>query len=227
MLTDDNIRRGMTPDAGAPRGADSRRRSDRPSRSSIGRRAGCPHSRACLQDLRFACRLIATANAGFPPRRSRRSRCGIGVNAIGFTIVNAAFLRMPAVRGLGPALRAVLADALLGSAPTCLMPSFRNGAPGAASFAGVAAYVEGPMNISDDRALPEQARGTWLTANAFGVLEAAAASGRDFVAGDERPGAEPVVIIGYSIWRNRYGSDPDVLGKIAARERPARHRSSG
>ena len=69
------------------------------------------------------------------------------------------------------------------------------------------------MNISDDRALPEQAQGTWLTANTFGVLRQPPLLGRDFVAGDERPGAEPVVIIGHGIWKNRYGSDPGVLGK--------------
>ena len=27
------------------------------------------------------------------------------------------------------------------------------------------------------------------------------------------PGAEPVAIIGYNIWKNRYGGDPDVIGK--------------
>ena len=69
------------------------------------------------------------------------------------------------------------------------------------------------MNISDDRALPELANGTWLTANTFGVLRQPPLLGRDFAAGDERPGAEPVAIIGYSLWKNRYGSDPDVLGR--------------
>ena len=69
------------------------------------------------------------------------------------------------------------------------------------------------MNISDDRALPELASGTWLTANTFGVLRQQPLLGRDFAAGDECAGAEPVAIIGYSIWKNRYGGDPDVLGK--------------
>ena len=36
------------------------------------------------------------------------------------------------------------------------------------------------MNISDDRALPEEVRGARLTANAFGVLGQRPLLGRDF-----------------------------------------------
>ena len=73
------------------------------------------------------------------------------------------------------------------------------------------------MNISDDRALPEQAHGTWVTANAFGVLRQQPLLGRDFVAGDERPGADPVVIIGHDIWKNRYGARSERARQDAAR----------
>ena len=79
------------------------------------------------------------------------------------------------------------------------------------------------MNISDDRVLPEQVQGTWVTANAFGVLEQPPLLGRDFVARDEAPGADPVVIIGHGIWRNRYGGDPNVLGQtLRVNGRPRR-----
>ena len=68
------------------------------------------------------------------------------------------------------------------------------------------------MNISDARALPEQARGTWITANAFSLLRQPTLLGRDFSPADDRKGAEPVVIISYTFWKNRYGADPNVLG---------------
>lgn len=73
--------------------------------------------------------------------------------------------------------------------------------------------VNATMNISDDRAWPEQVRGTWLTSNAFRILQEQPLLGRDFVPGDERKGADPVVIIGHRMWMNRYGADPSVLGK--------------
>ena len=69
------------------------------------------------------------------------------------------------------------------------------------------------MNVSDDRAAPEEASGTWLTANAFGVLRQPPLLGRDFTAADERRDAEAVVIIGYGLWKSRYGAAPDVLGR--------------
>ena len=37
--------------------------------------------------------------------------------------------------------------------------------------------------------------------------------GRDFTAEDDRPGAAPVVILGYGVWQARYGGDPGVLGR--------------
>jgi putative ABC transport system permease protein len=79
-------------------------------------------------------------------------------------------------------------------------------------FAGFGAFRNGTMNISDTRALPEQARGAWVTANSFGLLKQPALLGRDFSPADERKGAEPVVVISYTFWKNRYNADPSVLG---------------
>ena len=58
-----------------------------------------------------------------------------------------------------------------------------------------------------------------LTANAFRVLGQPPLLGRDFAEADEQRGAERVAIIGYSIWKNRYGGDPSVLGRAVARQR--------
>ena len=37
--------------------------------------------------------------------------------------------------------------------------------------------------------------------------------GRDFLPEDDRPGAAPVVLLGNGIWKNRYGSDPAIVGR--------------
>src|SRR3974390_967151 len=37
--------------------------------------------------------------------------------------------------------------------------------------------------------------------------------GRDFVREDERPGAAPVALLSYGLWRTRYGGDPSIVGK--------------
>ena len=69
------------------------------------------------------------------------------------------------------------------------------------------------MNISDDRTVPEEARGAWMTANAFAQLRQRPLLGRDFVAADEQKGAEPVAIIGQRLWQRRFASRPDVVGQ--------------
>jgi predicted permease len=52
-----------------------------------------------------------------------------------------------------------------------------------------------------------------VTANLFGVLGLQPILGRDFAPADDRVGATPVAIIGYDLWTNRFGADPNVLGK--------------
>jgi len=78
------------------------------------------------------------------------------------------------------------------------------------------------MSLSDDHAQPEQVDGAWVTANAFEVLKQRPLLGRALVAADGRNGAEPVVVIGASVWRNRYGSNPAIIGKpVRVNGRPA------
>jgi predicted permease len=38
--------------------------------------------------------------------------------------------------------------------------------------------------------------------------------GRDFSRDEDAKGAEPVVILGHGLWKTRYGSDPDILGRV-------------
>jgi predicted permease len=47
----------------------------------------------------------------------------------------------------------------------------------------------------------------------FDVLGVRPVRGRTFVAGEDRPGAEPVIVIGWGMWQQDLGGDPDILGK--------------
>ena len=46
--------------------------------------------------------------------------------------------------------------------------------------------------------------------------------GRDFRPDDDRVGAAPTVIIGYSVWKNRYNGDPGILTRIDQGQQPDR-----
>ena len=46
--------------------------------------------------------------------------------------------------------------------------------------------------------------------------------GRGFIPSDDKPGAAPVLLIGYGIWKDRYGGSPSVIGRqVRVNEMPA------
>lgn len=51
------------------------------------------------------------------------------------------------------------------------------------------------------------------TANLFDALGAKPMLGRGFEPGEDRPGAEPVIVISHGLWRQELGSDPNVIGR--------------
>jgi predicted permease len=209
MLTEENMRRGMPPDQarraafirmGGPASIQDQHRAAR----------GMPGVDAVLQDLRFAFRLIVR-DRWFSAAAIAALALGIGANTVGFTIVNAAFLRgLPFEEA--DRLYTLSWQNRSGRRSNVSYPELQAWRTASRSFATLGAYTEGTMNTSDDRVLPQQTQGAWITANAFGVLRQQPLVGRDFAVADEWAGAEPVVILGYSLWKDRYGGDVNVLG---------------
>ncbi|MCL7972137.1 MAG: ABC transporter permease, partial [marine benthic group bacterium] len=70
----------------------------------------------------------------------------------------------------------------------------------------------GAVNLvgADDK--PERYQGALVTANMFDILQVAPALGRGFLPGEDEPGAEPVLILGYEVWQEKYDGSPDVIG---------------
>jgi predicted permease len=60
---------------------------------------------------------------------------------------------------------------------------------------------------------PQRLRGNHGTFNTFDVMGVPPAIGRTPSADDARPGAEPVVVLGYRFWQRQFGGDPNVLGR--------------
>ncbi len=52
-----------------------------------------------------------------------------------------------------------------------------------------------------------------MTASGFRIADGAPLLGRVLVAADERAGAPAVAVLGYDVWRTRFGSDPNVVGR--------------
>jgi predicted permease len=163
-----------------------------------------------LDDLRFTVRLMAR-DRWFSAAALVALALGIGVNTVGFTVVNGAFLRgLPYEES--ERLFVLTWQNRAGRRAMVSYPELREWREQNRSFEGLAAWRDAAMNISDDRAMPDEARGAWMTANAFGQLKLQPLLGRDFDENDERSGAEPVVIIGERLWQRRFAADPNVLG---------------
>jgi putative ABC transport system permease protein len=81
-------------------------------------------------------------------------------------------------------------------------------------FEAMAAFAGASLALGSEGLSPERVMGTYVTANTFGLLGLAPMLGRDFDAADDRPGAVPVAILGANPWEWRFGSDPDVVGRV-------------
>ncbi|PYK94015.1 MAG: hypothetical protein DME40_02705 [Verrucomicrobia bacterium] len=69
--------------------------------------------------------------------------------------------------------------------------------------------------ILSDGEKPDRYLGAYITADAFSFLGVKPALGRTFRADEDRKGAAPVALLGYEIWQNHFGSDVNIVGRVA------------
>ena len=81
------------------------------------------------------------------------------------------------------------------------------------SFEDIAAFYQGTVNLSGTER-PERFDGAFITASGFRLLRVRPALGRLFREGEDDPAADPVVLIGYHVWLDRFGGDPDVVDQV-------------
>lgn len=149
---------------------------------------------------------------------------GIGVNSTIFTFVNAVL-----IRGLPyeDSHRLMYINSTSPGGGQSLdgvsYPDFEEWRAQTRTLEDLGANRGGTMNVSDAERPAERVSGVWLSANSFGLIGQQPLLGRNFLPGEDTPGAQPVAIIGYGLWQNRYGGDAAILGRtIRVNEVPAR-----
>lgn len=165
-----------------------------------------------LADLRYGLRMLVK-NPGFTAVAVAALALGIGADTAMYSIVTGA---LSWDMGLDNHERIVIVAATNATHSqdwSASYPDFRDFRSQSKSLAGIGAYQFAPVNLSDHNALPERYYCVQMSANGFSVVQQKPLLGRDFLDADERPGATPVLIIGYHVWRDRYAQDPAILGK--------------
>ncbi len=62
-------------------------------------------------------------------------------------------------------------------------------------------------------ARPQPAMVAEITASAFRLVRVPPLLGRSLVEADEQPGAPPVIVLGFGVWRQQFGGRADVVGQ--------------
>jgi putative ABC transport system permease protein len=167
---------------------------------------------ALLQDARYAIRALAK-NPGFAAVAILTLALGIGANTAIFTVVNTVLLqplpfpqpdRLVQLETSGPG----------GHSSVTSIPKYMVWRDQTRAFQYTALYDlgVGRMNLTGgDR--PEQVNGIHVSADYFPLFGARIARGRTFTAAEDIPNGPRLAVISSALWQNRFGSDPDMIGK--------------
>lgn len=91
-------------------------------------------------------------------------------------------------------------------------PEFQDWQSSNRTFAAMASYQSWGPNLTGIGD-PENLNGSAVSWNFFSVLGIAPAVGRLFTPSDDDANAERVVVLSNALWRRRFGSDPQLIGK--------------
>jgi len=174
-----------------------------------------------VDDVRYAMRQFAHA-PGFTATAVLTLALGIGATTAIFSLVHAVLLKSLPVTKPSELIR-------IGNNENCCVngglqdnwslfsydkyKTFRDGTHG---FTELAAFQAGRglmgvrRNASNQPA--ESLRTQFVSGNYFSMFGIGAYAGRMFTQADDRQGAEPVVVMSYATWQQKYGQDPSVIG---------------
>jgi predicted permease len=216
MLTDENIRRGMTP-AEARRAAHLRLGARESTKELHREVRGLPFLETLMQDLRYTFRTLRR-DAAFAVFAIVIAGLGIGASCTIFSVVNTLLLRPLPFRD--PAALVWVknhkdVDEKDLSGQTTQLDYVRDLRRTSQSFSALGAYM--PFYGIGDRLLigtgqPERLTDVGVTDNFFDLLGVTPLLGRNFNA-QEALGKDHVAILSYNLWRRRFASDLHIVGK--------------
>jgi predicted permease len=163
-----------------------------------------------LRDLRYGMRTL-WANRGFAATVVISLSLGIGANIAIFSVINAVLLRSLPVEDPHQ-----LVQIKIGERGAFTNPLWEQVRDHQQSFSGVFSVAPDRFDLAEGGEC-RYSEGLWVSGDFFRVLGVPPFMGRIISKDDDRHGGGwqgPVAVISYSFWKQNYGCDPAILGKI-------------
>jgi len=167
------------------------------------------------QNVRYGARVLRK-NPAFTAVAILTLALGIGANTAIFSVVNAALLQpLPYA---DPASLVIVWETDSQARPpnphnTVSPPDYLDWRRESDIFSGMVAIYDERANLTGG-GLPEQVVLQEVTVDFFSVLGVHPIHGPGFTAENGQPGHDNVVVLSYGFWKERFGGDPNIVGKF-------------
>jgi len=165
------------------------------------------------QDVRFGLRMLAK-NPGFTSIAVLALALGIGANTAMFSVIEAVLLRPLAYSSAEQLVRvaSVWERGGVTTPYSCSPPDFFDWRDQNRSFSAMFAYQTGERALTG-RDEAKRVHTAVATAGIFSTLQEHPIVGREFMAEENRKGADHVVLLSYGFWQAEFGGLTDTIGK--------------
>jgi putative ABC transport system permease protein len=167
--------------------------------------------RTLLHDLQYGCRNLLKS-PGFAAVVALTLAIGMGANTAIFSVIDSILLRPLPFPEPDRLVSLYETEAAPGHYPLS-PPDFLDWRAQNSTLRDMALY-SWPVDLNvSGQGVPERITGSRTQADFFSVLGVHPLLGRTWVAGEDQPGKDDVVILSYSLWRSRFAGDPGVIGR--------------
>src|SRR5215468_1416563 len=166
-----------------------------------------------LQDIRYGARALRK-NPGYAAAAILTLALGIGANTAIFSVVHGVLLQSLPYGG-GDRLVRLRVDA-----PGAGIENGRFAAPEINDIRAMSRTIEGVVEYHSMFFVllggpePERVQTGVVSANYFDTLGVTPVVGRAFLPGEDRKGAEAVLVLSHQYWMRAFGGDPSVVGRV-------------
>ena len=161
-----------------------------------------------FQDLRYGMRMLLK-NPGFTIVAVIALTLGIGADSAIFSVVNAVLLRplpypdserLVVLRERSPQIEGM----------SVAYPNFIDWREQNTTFENLGVFRRQSYSLTGSGE-PERLIGWMVSADVFELLKVAPAAGRLFTRDEDKPGANPVLVLSHGLWERRFGADPGII----------------